>query len=153
MKVHHTQYIKNYKAYILGCLDSEEDLIGKSLSDEEKISYLFNRFNKEYGFMVERVGKQKAIAEWLSGLAIDIPFYYEDIINLAVEMGSIDPNPNDKTYSLLCDNYWDFMACMILLLEPIDESSATGMHAYFSVNNYCNYQIAICNDSEVKKIN
>ena len=117
MKVHHTKYKKNYKSYILDCLDVPE-----SMTEQDKIKHLFNRFNKEYGFMVERVGKQKAIAKWLSGLAIDIPFYYEDIVKLAVEMGSIDPNPNDKTYSLVCDNYWNFMACMILLLEQEIES-------------------------------
>jgi len=118
MKVHHTQYEKNYKSYILDCLDNEDELIGKSLSDEEKISYLFDRFNSEYGFMVRRVGKQKAIAEWLSGLAIDIPFYYEDIIDLAVNMGSIAPNPNKITYDRVCENYWNFMAYMILRFEP-----------------------------------
>jgi len=120
MKVHHTQYKKNYKSYILDCLDNEDELIGKSLSDEEKISYLFDRFTNEYGFMVRRVGKQKAMAEWLSGLAIDIPYYYEDIINLAVEMGSIAPNPDKRTYNTVCQNYWDFMANMILSFEPKD---------------------------------
>tara|TARA_R100001463_G_scaffold16126_4_gene41961 strand:+ start:1032 stop:1397 length:366 start_codon:yes stop_codon:yes gene_type:complete len=118
MKVHHTQYKKNYKEYILDCLDNEDELIGKSLSDKEKISYLFDRFNSEYGFMVHRVGKQKAIAEWLSGLAIDIPYYYEDIIDLAVEMGSIAPNPDKITYDQVCYDYWNFMARMILSFEP-----------------------------------
>ena len=46
--------------------------------------------------MIERVGKQKAISEWLSGLALDIEYYYDDIVKLAIKMGSIDPNPNDK---------------------------------------------------------
>ena len=120
MKVHHTQYKKNYKSYILDCLDNEDELIGKSLSDEEKINHLFDRFASEYGFMVRRAGKQKAMAGWLSGLAIDIPYYYEDIINLAVEMRSIAPNPDVKTIDVVCDNYWNFMAKMILSFEPKD---------------------------------
>ena len=120
MKVHCIQYKKNYKSYILDCLDNEDELIGKSLSDEEKISYLFDRFASEYGFMVRRIGKPKALAEWLSGLAINIPYYYEDIIDLAVEMGSIEPKPDVKTINVVCDNYWDFMAKMILSFEPKD---------------------------------
>jgi hypothetical protein len=36
------------------------------------------------------------MTEWLSGLALNIPFYYEDIIKLAIEMGSLDANASDK---------------------------------------------------------
>jgi len=115
VKVNHTQYKKNYKSYILDCLDVPE-----SMTEKDKINHLFDRFASEYGFMVRRVGKPKALAEWLSGLAIDIPYYYEDIVDLAVEMGSIEPNPDGKTIDLVCDNYWDFMAKMILSFEPKD---------------------------------
>ena len=118
MALHHTEYKKNYKSYILDCLDSEDDLIDKSLTEQEKINYLFDRFNSEYGFMVQRVGKQNALAEWLSGLAINIDYYYEDIIKLAVKMGSIDDNPSEELQERVCNNYWNFMANIILSFEP-----------------------------------
>ena len=121
MALHHTEYKKNYKSYILDCLDSEDDLTDKSLTDQEKINYLFDRFNSEYGFMVQRVGKQNALAEWLSGLAINIDYYYEDIIKLAVKMGSIDANPSEELQERVCNNYWNFMANIILSLEPNKE--------------------------------
>ena len=54
-KLHHTEYKKNYKNYILSTI--EEDGEGKPLTtDKEKINYIFDRFNSEYGFMIERVG-------------------------------------------------------------------------------------------------
>ena len=116
-KLHHTEYRKNYKKYILNTI--EEDGEGKPLkTDQEKIKYLFDRFNSEYGFMIERVGKQKAIAEWLSGLALNIEYYYTDIVKLAVKMGSIDENPSDKLKSKVEQNYWNFMANVILSFEP-----------------------------------
>jgi hypothetical protein len=116
-KLHHTEYKKNYKNYILSTI--EEDGEGKPLrTDKEKINYIFDRFNSEYGFMVERVGKQKAISEWLSGLALDLPFYYNEIVDLAVKMGSIDPNPNDKVRERVEQGYWDFMANIIMSFEP-----------------------------------
>ena len=116
-KLHHTEYKKNYKNYILSTI--EEDGEGKPLTtDKEKINYIFDRFNSEYGFMVERVGKQKAISEWLSGLALDLPFYYNEIVDLAVEMGSIEPNPNDKLRERVEQGYWDFMANIIMSFEP-----------------------------------
>ena len=116
-KLHHTEYKKNYKNYILSTIEEDEE--GKPLTtDQEKINYIFNRFNSEYGFMIERVGKQKAMAEWLSGLALDLPFYYNEIVDLAVKMGSIDPNPNDKLRERVEQGYWDFMANIIMSFEP-----------------------------------
>ena len=116
-KLHHTEYKKNYKNYILSTI--EEDGWGKSLTtDSEKINYIFNRFNSEYGFMIARVGKQKAIAEWLSGLALSIEYMNDDIINLAIKMGSIDENPSEKLQAKVIENYWSFMANVILSFEP-----------------------------------
>ena len=117
-KLHHTAYKKNYKKYILECLKTEDDLIGKQPTEEELINYLFDRFFSEYGWLMERVGKQQALIDWLQGLAINIPYWDEDIINLAIEMGSIDENPNEKLKEKVCDNYWSFMANAILSFEP-----------------------------------
>ena len=94
-KLHHTEYKKNYKNYILSTIETDNN--DKPIkTDNEKIKYIFDRFNSEYGFIINRVGKQKAMSEWLSGLALNIEFYYDDIVKLAVKMGSIDPNPNES---------------------------------------------------------
>jgi len=116
-KLHYTKYHENYKNYILDCIDVEDDLINKELTREEKIKYLFDRFYSEYGFMVERAGKQKAIEEWLSGLAINIPYTYEDIIYMAKNMGSVDSDLTQVQEDNICQNYFNFMACMVMLLE------------------------------------
>ena len=116
-KLHHTEYKKNYKNYILSTI--EENGEGKPLTTEsKKIDYIFDRFNSEYGFMIERVGKYKAMSEWLSGLALDIEYYNDAIVDLAIKMGSIKPNPNDKMKDKVAANYWDFMANVILWFEP-----------------------------------
>ena len=115
MKVHHTKYKPRYEAYIL---DTITDYDGNELPTREaKINHLFERFNSEYGWRVDQVGKQKAMADWLSGLAIDIPYCNTDVVKLAIEMGSIDPNPSDKLFYRVCDNYWSFMANIILGME------------------------------------
>ena len=116
-KLHHTEYKKNYKNYILSTID--DNGWGKPLkTDQEKINYIFDRFNSEYGFMIIRVGKQKAMAEWLSGLALSIEYMNDDIVKLAIEMGSIDENPSEKLKAKVIDNYWSFMANVILWFEP-----------------------------------
>jgi len=116
-KLHYTKYQENYKNYILDCIDSEDDLINKELSREEKIKYLFDRFNSEYGWNIQRVGKQKALEEWLSGLAINIPYTHFDIIELAKNMGSVNQNLSTAQEDRIIENYFNFMAYMVLLLE------------------------------------
>lgn len=102
---------KIYKQYIIESIDpdyceAEEGNI-KSL-----IAGLQVAFYAEYGWNVERVGEQKALAEWLQGLpsAINLPFYNHDILKLAVKFGSLPENATEKQEDKILDNYWDFMA-------------------------------------------
>ena len=119
-KLHHTAYKKNYKEYILSCI--EDDIDGKPLtSDTDKINYIFKRFYSEYGFRVQQVGKFAAMTDWLQGLALNIEYWDDAIIDLAVRLGSIDENPSKKLQEQVCDNYWRFMANIILGFEPQKE--------------------------------
>ena len=116
-KLHQTKYKENYKKYILGTIETginDEPL----KTDQEKIKYIFDRFYSEYGFMIDRVGKQKAIAEWLQGLALNIEYWNDNIVPLAIKMGSIDENPSEKLQAKVTENYWSFMANIILSFEP-----------------------------------
>jgi len=118
-KVHHTEYKKNYKNYILSTI--ETDYNDKPLiTDHEKIKFLFERFYSEYYCYNTplRMGKQQAMSEWLSGLALDIEHYYNDIVELAIKMGSINSNPSDRLRNKVEQGYFDFMADIILGFEP-----------------------------------
>ena len=117
-KVHHTIYKPRYEAYILDtvCTDFE----GNELTTREaKVEQLLKQFESEQGFNVARVGKQKAIAEWLQGLPLDIEYYHDGIVDMAVRFGSIDPNPSDRLYNKVCENYWSFMANIILGMKVL----------------------------------
>ena len=119
-KLHHTEYKKNYKNYILSTIETDGE--DKPLKTEkEKIDYIFNRFNSEYGFMIERVGEQKALAEWLSGLALDIEYYDDAVVDLAIKLGSINSDPSNKLRTQVSQNYWNFMANVILSFKPKGE--------------------------------
>ena len=117
MKLHHTKYKENYKKYILSTI--ETGLNDEPLkTDQEKIKYIFNRFNSEYGFIINKVGKYKAMSEWLSGLALDIEYYNYKIVKLAKDMGSLDTDSTYKAEQKIINNYFDFMANIILGFEP-----------------------------------
>jgi|TARA_R100000482_G_scaffold119860_1_gene64717 hypothetical protein len=115
-KLHYIEYKKNYKNYILSTID--EDVEGNPItSDTDKIKYIFDRFNSEYGWRINQVGKIAAMIDWLQGLALNIEFYNDAIINLAVRLGSIDENPSEKLQDKVIKNYWHFMANIILSFE------------------------------------
>ena len=116
MKLHHSKYKKNYRAFILDHID--QDYSGNELkTDKAKIRFLFDRFYGEYGWHIDQVGKRNAMINWLSGLALPLPCYNGEVIDLAIEMGSIERNPSDKTIDRVLDNYWPFMAGIILEME------------------------------------
>jgi hypothetical protein len=116
MKLHNTEYKKNYKKYILDTIETDNN--DKPLkTDQEKIKYLFDRFYSEYSWEINRVGKHKAMSDWLSGLALDITYWNDNIVKLAIKMGSIEENPSEKLQARVIDNYWSFMANVILGFE------------------------------------
>ena len=113
MKLHHTKYKKNYKNFILDCLDDVD-----GMNREQKIKHLSNRINSEYGHLLKREGRRKTISEWLSGLAISsLPYNDWDILQLAKDMGSVDNELTERQEERIIENYWDFMAIMVLELE------------------------------------
>ena len=116
-KLHHTKYKENYKKYILGTIETginDEPL----KTDQEKIKYLFDRFNSEYGWHINQVGKYQAMSNWLAGMALNIECYCSNIIPLAEKMGSLEKNASQKLKDKVCDNYFPFMANVILSFEP-----------------------------------
>jgi len=113
-KLHHTKYKANYKRYILDRVNNDSYTL---TTDDEKIEYIFNRFYSEYDWSIQRYGKYKAMSEWLSGLALDLPYMSYEIIELAENMGSIDSNSNDKVINRVLENYWSFMGNIILSME------------------------------------
>tara|TARA_R100001015_G_C4592676_1_gene148070 strand:- start:582 stop:1100 length:519 start_codon:yes stop_codon:yes gene_type:complete len=136
MKLHHTQYKQNYVNYILDTIN--EEINGKPLiNTKDKISYIFERFYNEYGWNIKQQGKSKAMTEWLSGLALNIVYTYSDIIKLAIEMGSIDENPSDKLQDKVCENYFNFMANIILSIEPSHAITKDNETIYFGNNKDC----------------
>ena len=121
MKLHHKKYKENYKNYILECLDSEDSFADRdNVTRQEKITYLLNKFYNEAGWEIGRTdkdSKQHVMAKWLSGMAIHLPCYYDEMVDLAIQMESVEPTLTESQKDAIIENYWQFMAYMILLLE------------------------------------
>ena len=98
------------KEYILEAIRSEDDC--EELTDKECFEHVRNRFVSEYGFNLGKRGlsNQAVFAEWLSGLAINIAFMNDDIIELAKDWGSLPADSTERQEFKIIENYFSFMA-------------------------------------------
>ena len=111
-KLHHTKYKPLYEAYILQFVEDENG--NQPPNKAASVERLFERFWSEYGWRVDQVGIHKAMADWLCVLALLFAWYYDEIVDLAIDLQSIDENPCDKLRERVVENYWSFMANVIL---------------------------------------
>lgn len=98
------------KEYCLNSITSDDVEFKHDLSDddnENKLKYVYNRFRSEYGHEIKRVSEFKAFSEWLQGLALDIAFMNNEILELAKRWGQ-DVSTESKQDKIL-SQYWDFM--------------------------------------------
>jgi|TARA_R110000824_G_scaffold14558_1_gene61844 hypothetical protein len=116
LKTNSTKYQLNFKKYILSVIDSE-DLPSETMTNKEKVFFIMDRFIKEYCYQqnLDRYDNNmtKLMAEWLSGLAINIPYTYCDIIKLSKELLETDTLKNEDE---IIENYFNFMAIQIFKL-------------------------------------
>lgn len=80
-------------------------------TDRDRAEFVRGRFMSEYGWRVEQLNgnEQKALIDWLSGLALNIPYMNCDILEL-VEMHLA----SEKEQNRILNNYWSFMAMRLL---------------------------------------
>ena len=116
LKTNSTKYQLNFAKYILSVIDSE-DLPSETMTNKEKVFFIMDRFVKEYCYQqnLDRHDNDmtKLLAEWLSGLAINIPYTYCDIIKLSKELLETDTLKNEDK---IIENYFNFMAIQIFKL-------------------------------------
>jgi len=118
------------KSYLLEAIDPIP-YSNEAVTNKELIAFLIEAFEDEHGFNIERKGRQKALAEWLSGLPsiINIPYASHEILQLATKWGSLAPDATEKQEDAILANYWTFMAAKLLQLAdgyrmPADDTQA-----------------------------
>ena len=105
------------KKYILNAIDPDY-CEAEHGNIPELIEGLKKTFYIEHGYNVDRIGEQAAFAEWLQGLpsAINIDFQNSDILELAVEWGSIPENATESQEDKILENWWNFIAAKTVQL-------------------------------------
>jgi len=111
---------REVKLYILSCVDNEGfeclDYWTPCESIPQKIDFLRERFESEFGFRTKQIGRQAACKEWLQGLALSIAYTNYDILELAIKWGSLSKYPSNAECRKILDNYFNFMAAKMVQL-------------------------------------
>ena len=109
-----------YNQYIINAITPEGYGVDPK-TDSEKLKFLSDTFISEYSYMIERVGFQKALEEWLMGLPSSISLEFENykILEFVRSMGDLGEHASEKEEDLILNNYWRFMANKIYkLIKP-----------------------------------
>ena len=110
--------------YILSVVDSSGfencDYSTKCETRQEKISFLKGRFFSEYGWNIKQVGEQRALIDWLQGLALDVEFFSVKVVELMDSWGLVKRNKNgditEKQYDKSLNEYWTRLSMAILMM-------------------------------------
>jgi hypothetical protein len=123
LRTNSKKYLNNIQTYLIDSVKTE-DLLWKlhdAITDAEKIAFVMACYDSEFNHKFNRYkypNEQTRFANWLAGLpsVLDIPFYNDDIINLAKELQEVETYA-EKMEQRICDNYFNFMSYHILKLN------------------------------------
>jgi len=103
--------------YILNTIDSEPYDV-KTTTDKEKMQFLYSTFIKEFGFRIEQIGIQSALAEWYQGLPTVFPLAFTnyDILELAKKWGTLEENATEAKQDKYLEGYWRVLAANTIQL-------------------------------------
>jgi len=105
------------KRYLIDSIYSEGYEVDPQTT-EEKIAFVEHEFHATHQWSIDRIGEQKALAEWLMGLPsiVNVEFTYYRIIALAKEWGSIPKDATVAEENKITENYWNFLAAKLCQL-------------------------------------
>ena len=122
LRTNSKKYLSNIQNYLIDAVYTEDHKT-EATTDAEKIAFVMACYDSEFNHKYNQArhpNEQTRFANWLAGLpsVLDIPFYNDDIVNLAKRLQEVDTYPNEKnTTKNIIDNYFNFMAYHILKLN------------------------------------
>ena len=120
LRTNSKKYLNNIQTYLIDSVNTE-DALHNAITDAEKIAFVMACYDSEFNHKYNQArhpNEQTRFANWLAGLpsVLNIPFYNDDIINLAKELQEVETYA-EKMEQRICDNYFNFMSYHILKLN------------------------------------
>ena len=120
LRTNSKKYLSNIQNYLIDAINTDDHKT-EATTHAEKIAFVMACYNSEFNHKYNQArhpNEQTRFANWLAGLpsVLNIPFYNDDIINLAKELQEVETYA-EKMEQRICDNYFNFMAYHILKLN------------------------------------
>jgi len=120
LRTNSKKYLANIQNYLLDAINTDDHKT-EATTHAEKIAFVMACYESEFNHKFNQArhpNEQTRFANWLAGLpsVLNIPFYNDDIINLAKELQEVETYA-EKMEQRICDNYFNFMAYHILKLN------------------------------------
>ena len=122
LRTNSKKYLSNIQNYLIDAINTDDHKT-EATTHAEKIAFVIACYESEFNHKFNQArhpNEQTRFANWLAGLpsVLNIPFYNDDIVNLAKRLQEVDTYPNEKnTTKNIIDNYFNFMAYHILKLN------------------------------------
>ena len=122
LRTNSKKYLANIQTYLIDAINTE-DHTTEATTHAEKLAFVMSCYESEFNHKYNQVrhpNEQDRFANWLAGLpsVLDIPFYNDDVVNLAKRLQEVDTYPNEKnTTKNIVENYFNFMSYHILKLN------------------------------------
>ena len=99
------------KQYIIEAISNTGYELMSFDTPEDKLTFLKNTFKREYGYMIGRIGEQKAFQEWIMGLptCFSIDFENYEILKLAVKWGYYGDCLTEKEKDKVLSNWFNLI--------------------------------------------
>ena len=115
MKTQIIDSLAHYENTILDAID--ENLDGESITlTSDKIKYGRERFASEFQWSVKRYGKVQSLTDWLQGLALNVPYNNNEILENAKNAGIFYGEGRDGAEDCFLEMYWRKLALACIRL-------------------------------------
>lgn len=110
-------YYPKVEAYIISVIDaSGYDDVKQPVTDVEKMKFVYDTFQAEYGWRTKQVSLLQAVADWISGLpsSCNIEFKNHLIIEYAKAWGLLHDKSSERAVDDFLNRWFKFMAQRLL---------------------------------------
>lgn len=102
----------NLKAYLAPIIQAHAEDYGEPTPPANLYQWAIDTAKNEVGHEFSRRGDQKGLEYWLSGLALDVAYYYCDIIATAEKLHEC--TLTEKQEKIVCEHWFSLLAAKMI---------------------------------------
>jgi len=109
------QELTPLRKHIIDAIDAEGfGLEVLPVTTKEKLQFLADRFNSEFGYNIKRIGYMNSMIDWLQGLAINIEYRNHVILEMGYLFGMLEANASEQAEDRFLNNWFNRLATATL---------------------------------------